>query len=210
ERKRLLRCLVSEVIVQRDEAAKNAGGQTTVRIGWRSGAWSEVQVRRPSSTDALRTPERVLERIRTLAQQESDARIAQILTAEGLRTRWGLPWTALRVQRVRAYQHIPSACPVLPQGPHPRGDGLLPVATASAHWVYDPAHPAEAIRLDTPAWLAWLDAATTTRFAYPVFDPAHGYIAGFMTVRKEQRQRGGTYWVAYRRCRGQLRKVYLG
>jgi len=82
--------------------------------------------------------------------------------------------------------------------------------TVSAHWVYDPAQPTEAIRLDTPAWLAWLDAATTTRFAYPVFDPAHGYIAGFMTVRKEQRQRGGAYWVAYRRCRGQLRKVYLG
>src|SRR5438067_483209 len=132
ERKRLLRCLVSEVIVQRDEAAKNAGGQTTVRIGLRSGAWTELQVRRPSSTDALRTPPMVLERIRTLAQQESDARIAQILTAEGLRTRWGLPWTALRVQRVRAYQHIPSACPVLPQGPHARGDGLLPVATAAA------------------------------------------------------------------------------
>ena len=82
--------------------------------------------------------------------------------------------------------------------------------TVSAHWVYDPAQPAEASRLDTPAWLAWLDAATTTRFAYPVFDPAHGYIAGFMTVRKEQRQRGGAYWVAYRRCQGRLRKVYLG
>ena len=82
--------------------------------------------------------------------------------------------------------------------------------TVSAHWVDDPTRPAEAIRLDTPAWLAWLDAATTTRFAYPVFDPAHGYIAGFMTVRKEQRQRGGTYWVAYRRCQGRLRKVYLG
>jgi LuxR family transcriptional regulator, maltose regulon positive regulatory protein len=82
--------------------------------------------------------------------------------------------------------------------------------TVSAHWVYDPAQPAEAIRLDTPAWVAWLDAATTTRFAYPVFDPAHGYIAGFMTVRKEQRQRGGAYWVAYRRCQGRLRKVSLG
>ncbi len=132
ERKRLLRCLVGEVIVQRDDAAKNAGGQTTVRIGWRSGAWTEVRVRRPSSTDALRTPEPVLERIRTLAQRESDARIAEILTAEGLRTRWGLPWTAQRVQRVRAYQHIPTACPVLARGPSARGDGLVPVATAAA------------------------------------------------------------------------------
>jgi len=82
--------------------------------------------------------------------------------------------------------------------------------TVSAHWVYDPAQPAAAIRLDTPAWVAWLDAVTTTRFAYPVYDPAHGYIAGLMTVRKEQRQRGGAYWVAYRRCQGRLCKVYLG
>jgi hypothetical protein len=132
ERKRLLRCLVSEVIVQRDAAAKNAGGQTTVRIGWRSGTWTEVQARRPSSTDALRTPAVVLERIRALAQHESDARIAEILTAEGLRTRWDLPWTALRVQGIRRYQHIPTACPILPQGPQARGDGLLPVAMAAA------------------------------------------------------------------------------
>jgi hypothetical protein len=83
-------------------------------------------------TTGAYTPERVLERIRTLAQQESDARIAEILTAEGLCTRWGLPWTALRVQRVRAYQHIPSACPVLSQEPQARGDGLLPVAAAAA------------------------------------------------------------------------------
>jgi len=132
ERKRLVRCLISAVIVQRDDAAKHAGGQTTVRIGWRSGAWTELQVRRPSSTDALRTPAPVLERIRSLAPRESDARIAEVLTDEGLRTRWGLPWTAQRVQRVRAYQHIPTGCPVLARGPAARGDGLLPVATAAA------------------------------------------------------------------------------
>ncbi len=64
--------------------------------------------------------------------------------------------------------------------------------------------------LDTPAWVAWLDAATTTRFAYPLFDPAKGYIIGVMTVRKERRARGGAYWTAYRRDKGKVRKVYLG
>jgi hypothetical protein len=124
--------LVSEVIVQRDAAAKYAGGQTTVRIGWRSGTWTEVQVRRPSSVDALRTPAVILERIRTLAPHASDARIAEILTAEGWRTRWDLPWTALRVQRVRTHQHIPTACPAVPHGSQARGDGLVPLATAAA------------------------------------------------------------------------------
>lgn len=69
---------------------------------------------------------------------------------------------------------------------------------------------AERIRLDTPAWFAWLAAPTTASFAYPVDNPAHGYIAGFMTVRKERRARGGSYWTAYWRVAGRLRKVYLG
>jgi hypothetical protein len=70
--------------------------------------------------------------------------------------------------------------------------------------------PAPAIRLDTPAWAQWLETETTRSFAYPLFDRAAGWIAGFMTVRKEQRQRGSSYWVAYRRSDGQLRKIYLG
>ncbi len=83
-----------------------------------------------------------------------------------------------------------------------------PLVSAGA--LYDPATPTRGIRLDTPAWLAWLEAPTTTRFTYPLFDPAVGYVVGFMTVRKERRQRGGAYWTAYRRAGSRLRKVYLG
>ena len=75
--------------------------------------------------------------------------------------------------------------------------------------LYDPA-VAGGIRVDSPAWFTWLGAPTTRSFAYPVYDHRQGYIAGFMTVRLERRQRGGGYWVAYRRCGGQLRKAYLG
>ena len=80
----------------------------------------------------------------------------------------------------------------------------------SEQWVDDPTSAAGAIRLDTAAWFTWLEAASTTRFSYPLFDPQVGYIVGFMTVRKEQRQRGSAYWVAYRRVAGQVRKGYLG
>ena len=76
--------------------------------------------------------------------------------------------------------------------------------------VEDPALGAQAIELDTAAWYSWLEAATTRRFTYPVFDPGVGYIVGYMTVRKERRQRGGWYWSVYRRSGGQLRRVYLG
>lgn len=72
-------------------------------------------------------------------------------------------------------------------------------------------HPGDArVWLDTPAWFAWLNAVTTTRFAYPLVDPSKGYIVGVLTVRKERRTRGGTYWTAYRRAGTRVRKVYLG
>src|SRR5215208_957864 len=87
-------------------------------------------------------------------------------------------------------------------------DGQIPVV--AAQWVRDPAQAGQAIRLDTPAWFAWLEAATTERFSYPVFDPSCGYIVGFMTVRKERRQRGGQYWVVFRRQGARLCKIYLG
>lgn len=66
------------------------------------------------------------------------------------------------------------------------------------------------LRLDTAAWHAWLDDPATTRFSYPVYNPAQGYIEGFMTVRKERRARGSVYWTAYWRVGGCLRKTYLG
>jgi hypothetical protein len=86
--------------------------------------------------------------------------------------------------------------------------GHIPVV--SAQWVRDPSQSGSEIRLDTPAWFAWLEAPTTARFSYPIFDAHLGYIVGFMTVRKEQRQRGSQYWAVYRRQGTRVRKIYVG
>ena len=67
-----------------------------------------------------------------------------------------------------------------------------------------------AIRLESALWWAWLESATARSFAYPLYDQQAGYICGFMTVRKERRARGGSYWVAYRRTAGAVGKIYLG
>jgi hypothetical protein len=80
----------------------------------------------------------------------------------------------------------------------------------SEQWVYGGDVPSGCVQLDSAAWFGWLAAETTTRFSYPLFDPHLGYIVGWMTVRKERRQRGSEYWVAYRRRDGHVRKVYLG
>jgi LuxR family maltose regulon positive regulatory protein len=84
------------------------------------------------------------------------------------------------------------------------------VPRISEQWVYDPALLEGCVQLDTPAWFAWLASETTTRFSYGLYDRQMGYIVGWITVRKEQRQRGGHYWVAYRRLGGPVRKVYIG
>jgi len=55
--------------------------------------------------------------------------------------------------------------------------------------------------LDTPAWFAWLEHATTFAFTSS---------SGRFTARKEQQARGGGYWKAYRTVRGKLQRVYLG
>ena len=60
-----------------------------------------------------------------------------------------------------------------------------------------------AITLDTSAWFDWL-----AQPAHRSFDLHHAL--GNLTVRKERRQRGGEYWVAYHRSGRQVRKVYLG
>jgi DNA invertase Pin-like site-specific DNA recombinase len=132
ERKRLLRCLVEEVVLSRDGRPPAAGGTTTIRIGWRGGAWTDLRVPRPSSGDHMGTAAPVLARIRALVGQESDERIAAILNAEGATTRKGLPWTAARVQARRVYHGITRGYRdhVHQQQAHERG--LLSTREASA------------------------------------------------------------------------------
>ena len=90
------------------------------------------------------------------------------------------------------------------------GRNLPCIDTVGAPSLFDPARPDHSIQLDSAAWFTWLDAPETTRFTYALADPTLGYIVGWMTVRKERRQRGGSYWTAYRRAGRRVRKVYLG
>src|SRR5690242_543320 len=64
-----------------------------------------------------------------------------------------------------------------------------------------PERDASPIPLDTPAWFAWLEHATTFAFRSS---------SGHFTARKERQARGGGYWKAYRTSHGTLHRVYLG
>src|SRR5579864_3790755 len=59
------------------------------------------------------------------------------------------------------------------------------------------------VLVDTPSWYAWLETATTFSFTCE---------QGTFTAHKARagNRRGGWYWRAYRRKRGQLSRCYLG
>jgi LuxR family maltose regulon positive regulatory protein len=63
------------------------------------------------------------------------------------------------------------------------------------------AGPASNIAVDSPAWYAWLEQATTFAFTSA---------QGSFTARKERRGRTGWYWKAYRKQAGTLHRAYLG
>jgi LuxR family transcriptional regulator, maltose regulon positive regulatory protein len=73
-------------------------------------------------------------------------------------------------------------------------DGVLQGAVASG---------AAGLGVGSPAWFAWLadDAVRSFSFRSP---------AGAYTARKERRQRGSAYWVAYRTAAGRQHKMYMG
>jgi hypothetical protein len=138
ERKQLLRTLVASVTLDSTRQA----GVTHIDLHWQTGAISQLTATRP--TPGHPTNPALLQRVRTLAQTQTDADIAQHLNAAGLVSSWhvkdspdyvpGQPvdyWTAERVRHLRVKHHIPTGMPVNAPDGAPRADGLMPVKEAA-------------------------------------------------------------------------------
>jgi DNA invertase Pin-like site-specific DNA recombinase len=125
ERKRLLRCLIQDVTLDRFSKP----GISIIHIRWHTGTSTTVEVDRPQP--GCWTPPAALRRIRELAPHYPDDRIAQILNEEGLRSGQGHTWTTIRVMRVRNRRGIQTGCPCHATGPGPRGDGLITTLEAA-------------------------------------------------------------------------------
>jgi LuxR family transcriptional regulator, maltose regulon positive regulatory protein len=95
--------------------------------------------------------------------------------------------------------------------PKPAAHALTWSPDTSTYTVRDPEHDSTlaaifggetlTLTLESQEWFAWL--ASIPSFAF------EGH-AGRFTARRETKQRGESYWVAYQRCEGKLRKRYLG
>ena len=102
-RQRLVRALITEIIVDIDEAA----GEIVLVIHWKGGQHSELRVRKPRTGEhGCSTPEQALAVMRSMAGRWSDQDIAASLNRMGMPTGQGKTWTAHRVSSVRRVRGI--------------------------------------------------------------------------------------------------------
>jgi excisionase family DNA binding protein len=102
-RQQLLRTLITDIIVDVDEDARDV----ILTIHWRGGQHSELRVRKPRSGEhGCATAEDALAVMRRMAGRWSDEHIAASLNRMGLPTGQGKTWTAHRVASVRRVRGI--------------------------------------------------------------------------------------------------------
>jgi hypothetical protein len=102
-RQRLLRALVTDIIADVDEAAR----EVILTIHWRGGQHSQLRIRKPKSGEhGCRTSDEALAVMRSMATRWSDEEIAASLNRMGMSTGQGKTWTAHRVSSVRRVNGI--------------------------------------------------------------------------------------------------------
>jgi hypothetical protein len=102
-RQQLLRALITDIIADVDEAAR----EVILTIHWRGGQHSQLRVRKPRSGEhGCRTPEEALAVMRSMASRWSDEDIAASLNRMGMHTGQGKTWTAHRVSSLRRVHGI--------------------------------------------------------------------------------------------------------
>jgi len=128
DRKRLVRLVFQEVTLT---VAPDAARRADIAVLWSGGTTTTHAIVCPPVGWHCTTATALVERVRALAAQVPDHQIAAVLTAEGLRTHTGKPWTYARVASLRKQHAIPTGCPLDPTQGQRRGDGLVPVTEAA-------------------------------------------------------------------------------
>jgi excisionase family DNA binding protein len=102
-RQRLLRALITDIIADVDEKAR----EVVLTIHWRGGQHSQLRVRKPRTGEhGCHTPEEALAVMRSMASRWSDEEIAASLNRMGMPTGQGKTWTAHRVSSLRRVHGI--------------------------------------------------------------------------------------------------------
>jgi len=128
ERKQLLRFLIKDVTLTRQEATIHIG------IRWQTEALTQLETPRlKRACETQRTAPAVINRIRELASTHTDRQIAALLNQQGLTTGQGQSFTGVKVRWVRRAYDIPTGCPEAPSAcpDGRRGDGRYSTQAAA-------------------------------------------------------------------------------
>ena len=113
DRKAMLRLVVEAISLSPIEVPSRS---THVKVAWKTGAVTELQVPRPSSYDRRCTPSAVLDRIPGLAAAGvHDREIVNQLNSAGVLTGAEKPWTLGGVRWLRYHFNIPRTAPDIPR-----------------------------------------------------------------------------------------------
>lgn len=102
DRKRMLRLLLEDVTLVRNHAIQ-------IHVRWKTGATTSIERPLPlSAPDLVRTPAAIVEQVRALATEQTDAQIARALNTRFLRSGRKQSFTRLIVRHVRTTYGIAS------------------------------------------------------------------------------------------------------
>ena len=105
DRKRILRLLLKDITLEKRPATHLA----ILHLRWQGGATEDLVVELPlKAADRWRYPEALVNKVRQLAQQQTDPQIALALNQEGLRSAKGRAFTASMIAWIRGKHHIPA------------------------------------------------------------------------------------------------------
>jgi DNA invertase Pin-like site-specific DNA recombinase len=96
-KKRIIRTVVEEIVVDIDKAAEIL----TFTIHWKGGSHTRFQMPKPAGATAQKTAAEDVEIVRRMAQRYGDDVIARVLNLLGRKTGKGNRWTVLRVRAAR-------------------------------------------------------------------------------------------------------------
>jgi len=105
DRKRMLRLLIEDITVEKIAEPK----QALLHIRWKGGACETLTVDLPRKIqDRIRYPHQFVERVRRLAETQTDEQIAATFNEEGRLSAKGKPFTIAMIQWIRCRHRIPS------------------------------------------------------------------------------------------------------
>jgi DNA invertase Pin-like site-specific DNA recombinase len=126
DRKRMLRLLIEDVTLVRNDKIQ-------IHIRWKAGAVTSIERPLPlTAADLFRTPAEIVEWVRAMATEKTDAQIAEALNARGLRTGKKHPFTRSIVRHIRLTYGISS------YAQHLRSQGWLTATEMAARMKVNP------------------------------------------------------------------------